>query len=575
MNNLSVTKEEELPISLWQLALDKVQDAVFVVDEVGGLVYTNQRALELISGNSVDYATQRFKLPFENRVSKECLLLTAEHILMDSGLQMFEQECQLQTGQNQSISVKLNTTSLFADTDAMLPSHTLLVVRDESSTESLKSNLSFHRKHDPVTGLVNRVEFERQLIESIHDARVNHCTHGLCVIRLEQLKLVVDALGHLAGSELVKSYAAKLNDSIRSNDVLASLGNGEFALLLWQVDADTIKIAVEKLLKGVQHFDFSWDDQVFRVTSYIGVVEIDHAIDSWVQALNRADIASQHAEGHDTQLIFYSDVAESVRTYQNEVEWVGKIITAVRQNQFELYFQPIHSVNRSQLSHVEVLLRLRQGESVMAPAVFLQAAEKYNMIDIIDRWVLLTSFRWLSERRDIGIKHINLNISGISVARPEFCDYIHELVQRYLVPTEKICFEITETAAVNNLPQAINFINSMRALGCKVALDDFGTGMSSFSYLKNLPVDYLKIDGEFIKEIVSCRVSRSMVKAINEVAQEMGILTIAEFVESPEIMTSLAELGINYAQGYHIGKPEPLSGLYQQQNELAKESLRN
>ncbi|WMS87990.1 putative bifunctional diguanylate cyclase/phosphodiesterase [Pleionea litopenaei] len=554
--------EQQQTIEALRLALDGVQDAVMMFDTLGHLVFVNTKAKEIALWHHSGSSQPSIILQHQQR--QEQISMSLLELCDDNRLDQLALDYYLCGPGNLLIPFKAKLQAFFANEEQLSPRLHTLVIKDESQTVSLKNSLNFHRKHDQLTGLANRNELERQLIEAIHDARVNHTKHGLCLLKVERVKLVNDVVGHHAGNELIKSYASHLKASIRSNDILARVGNHEFAIILWQLDANNGEAFANKLRDAVEGFNFTWEKREFRVSCSIGLVDIDRDSDSWVQVFSRADLASQesHRSG-ENQITFYRDIADKARSYQSEVEWVGKIVSAVRNNYFELYYQPIIDLKRGgALSHCEVLLRMREPDgTIIAPGAFLIAAEKYNMIDMIDRWVVHNSFRYLAENRDILIDHLNINLSAMSITRPEFLHYINELTRSYLVPTEKVCFEITETCAVENMSQAIRFIQGVKALGCKIALDDFGTGMSSFSYLKNLPVDYLKIDGEFIREISTSKVSHAMVTAINEVAHQMSLETIAEYVENEEIRLVLQKIGVDYAQGYSIARPAPLSGL--------------
>ncbi|NVK86945.1 MAG: EAL domain-containing protein [Gammaproteobacteria bacterium] len=570
MRNLTAGDHSLLTHPALMQALDSVQDAVMLFDCHGNVHFANSKSEELVVWQEIGGRRSAW-LRLKSEQTNESFERPVIALTDDRELQRLSLDCHLLTPGDISLPFKASLKPYFTHSEDLEPQLFILTLKDESQTVMLQKSLNFHRKHDQLTGLANRNELERQLIEAIHDARVNHSCHGLCMVKVEQVKLVNDVVGHHAGNELIKAYASHIKASIRSNDILARVGNNDFAILLWQLDQVSAQAFAEKLKLAVKQFAFKWERREFRVTGSIGMVEIDRDSDSWVQVFSRADLASQesHLRG-ENEVTFYRDIAEKARNYQSEVEWVAKIVSAVRNNSFALFYQPIVALddNRS-LSHCELLLRM-QGENgqVIAPGAFLLAAEKYNMIDLIDRWVVLNAFRYLAENRDIQVEHLNINLSAMSITRPEFLHYINDITQSYLVPTEKVCFEITETCAVENMANAIEFIHGVKALGCKIALDDFGTGMSSFSYLKNLPVDYLKIDGEFIREVATSNVSSAMVRAINEVAHEMNIKTVAEYVESRAIERTLAKIGVDYAQGYAVSEPQPLTQLYQQLNSL-------
>ncbi|WP_109763717.1 putative bifunctional diguanylate cyclase/phosphodiesterase [Pleionea mediterranea] len=543
-------------------ALDSTRDLVLVCDKSGEILVANRIAREIfeIPVNHNPNITRCFK--FIDHYTNEFIEPSLDKLLNAEYLESLEHQAFLVTPSGTEIAFNITMSELYQSKGDIMPEHFVIVVHDETQTYRLKQSVNFHRKHDLLTGVANRVEFEKQLMESLQDTRLNKGQHSLCMIKMEQIKLVNDSAGHLAVCELLKAYSDMLKQQIRANDLLARISNDEFALLLWQVDPIVAERVATKILASVRDFSFEWQQSEYLITTSIGIVEVNDAAESWAQLISCADLACLQAKQKgQNRCAIYSPITEDIKSHKTSVAWVGKIIKAVKSDQFELYQQPIYSLtDNTHLDHCELLLRMRDGKGgIINPGAFLMAAEKYDMINVIDRWVVMNSFVWLCENRDISLDHININLSGISLTQPEFLGYVHDLVEAYLVPVEKVCFEITETAAVENVKKAREFITSMRSLGCRIALDDFGTGMASFSYLKNLPVDFVKIDGEFVKEIHQDKISRSMVKSINDVAHEMELQTVAEYVENKEVAVVLRDMGIDFGQGYGLAVPSPIN----------------
>jgi EAL domain-containing protein (putative c-di-GMP-specific phosphodiesterase class I) len=359
-----------------------------------------------------------------------------------------------------------------------------------------------------------------------------------------------------------------LQEQIRKTDVLARLGGDEFAVLLSQCSLDQAISVANKLRESLYMFRFLWEDQAFTIGVSIGLVVINAESKNLAELLSAADAACYAAKnsGRNRVHVFVPDEQQQIQQ-QGEMRWVARITKALEEDLFCLYQQPIAAiapVSSSDVAqmHCEVLLRLQdEGGGVIAPMAFIPAAERYNLMHQIDRWVVKTLFHnWLSLQQapDHPPTVYAINLSGASINDDQFIDFLHEQFAQHSVPPELICFEITETVAIANLSKARQFIRQLQELGCRFALDDFGSGMSSFAYLKNLPVDYLKIDGEFVKNIVNDSVDHAMVEAIARIAQVMKIKTVAEFVENDAILEQLTELAIDYAQGYGIAKPSPL-----------------
>lgn len=431
----------------------------------------------------------------------------------------------------------------------------------------LNEQLSWQATHDVLTGLFNRRKFEKSLEEAVNSARALDQEHTLCYVDLDRFKVINDTCGHVAGDELLRQVSTLFQMQCRKTDTLARLGGDEFGLVLYQCPVEQALKIVQAMTQSIQSFRFVWQDKTFNVGVSIGLVAINFHSKSLDSVMTIADAACYAAKnkGQNRIHIYQTDDGELAQQ-QSEVQWVERLNQALDNNQFCLYYQTIAPLTTKLAveEHYEVLLRLVDvtGE-VISPLAFLPAAERYNFMPAIDRWVLTTFFKRFSAMSKARTPNIRtslyaINLSGASVNDDQFIDFLKQQFDLYQIPPEQICFEITETVAIANLTKAAQFIRELKAMGCCFALDDFGSGMSSFAYLKYLPVDYLKIDGCFIKDIVNDPIAAAMVEAINQIGHVMGIQTIAEFVSNETILNKVKAIGVDYAQGYEIASPQPI-----------------
>ncbi len=442
----------------------------------------------------------------------------------------------------------------------------LLVCEDVTETKRLTEKIEYQARHDALTGLVNRREFDIYAQKLVERSRRIRGEHALCYLDLDQFKVVNDTCGHLAGDELLRQLGELLRQNIRQNDVLARLGGDEFGILMYDCPLGQAINVCEKLRNVVRDFQFGWEDRSFSVGVSIGVTLINSTSGNAVELLKMADAACYAAKdkGRNRVHVFSPD-DEELASRQGEMQWVQKIQQGIERDRFCLYGQLIVPVGDSNEGlHFETLIRYRNEHGVaVPPGAFLPAAERYNMAAALDRWVIENLFAWLAGQAGVldKVSLCSVNLSGLTLSDESMQAYIDNAFRHWQIPTQKICFEITETAAISNLGYARQFIDHFRQKGCSFSLDDFGSGLSSFAYLKNLPVDFLKIDGLFVKDILDDKVDLAMVESINSVGHVMGKKTIAEFVENEEILAKLSELGVDYAQGYGIAKPVPLGEL--------------
>ena len=437
----------------------------------------------------------------------------------------------------------------------------VLVFHDVSEARELNRRLSYHASHDVLTGLVNRREFENRVERALKSAKAHETSYALCCLDLDQFKIVNDTCGHSAGDALLGQVGALLKSKVRWRDTLARLGGDEFGVLLESCTLDAAMRTAEALREAVRNFKFTWEERTFRLGASIGVVPISAENDDVASVLSAADSACQAAKeaGRNRVHSFAENDIDLMRR-RREMQWAARINNALEEGRFELFRQTILPLQTPVVgAHYELLLRLRdEAGKIVAPDNFITAAERYGITPQIDRWVIENAFRWLVSEADEREKlaMCSINLSGQSLGDDKFLPYVIDQFHRSGLDATKICFEITETAAIASFSQANRFIQALKELGCKFALDDFGTGLSSFGYLKHFPVDFLKIDGSFVKEILHDPIDREMVRSINEIGHLTGKQTIAEFAENAEIIEMLRSLGVDYAQGYGISQPQ-------------------
>ena len=439
----------------------------------------------------------------------------------------------------------------------------VLVLHDVRREREYATQLSYQASHDALTGLINRREFEHRLGLALASARELGRHHAVMYLDLDQFKLVNDTCGHAAGDELMRQVSMLLQQRLREGDTLARLGGDEFGVLLENCPAEHAVRIADELRQTVSDFHFIWHTRTFTIGVSIGLVNIaDHAM-TLADVLSAGDAACYMAKekGRNRVQVYHPKDSE-LAVRHGEMEWVARIHGALDADRFCLYAQEIVAVEalHRPASLFELLVRMvDEHGQLVPPMAFIPAAERYSLMPAVDRWVIRTAFATIAgmyARGEPAATYM-INLSGVSIGADEFFDFIREELAQARIAGESICFEITETTAIANLGKAAHFIGELRALGCRFSLDDFGAGMSSFGYLKHLPVDFLKIDGSFVADMLVDPIDSAMVEAINHIGHVMGKRTIAEFVESDDVLVSLRRIGVDYAQGYAIAKPKP------------------
>jgi diguanylate cyclase (GGDEF)-like protein/PAS domain S-box-containing protein len=450
------------------------------------------------------------------------------------------------------------------DTQAREPC-VLVVCRDITDRRRLEDQLTYQASHDALTDLINRREFERRLGRLLLQAEQHPGDHVLCYLDLDQFKIINDSCGHVAGDELLRQIASLLTGQIRSRDTLARLGGDEFAVLMEHCPLGRAGILADHIREAIEGFRFQWHERRFSLGVSIGLVPLQGGA-SIEEALNLADSACYAAKekGRNRIHIYHPDDDPVATTRSADLHWASSVTAALETDNFVLYAQPIHACcSAVGASRYEILLRLRESGDIIRPGTFMPAAERHNLSPQVDRWVLDHVIQWFVDHPEAlrQIELCSVNLSALSLCDEPFKAYVLDRLQTTGFPKHKLCFEVTETAAIANLCRATDFIDSLRDVGCRFALDDFGSGLSSFAYLRNLPVDMVKIDGAFVRNIANNRTDRMMVKSICDIVSMMDKQTTAEYVETAESMEVLKQIGVDFVQGYHLGIPATLEQL--------------
>jgi diguanylate cyclase (GGDEF)-like protein len=440
----------------------------------------------------------------------------------------------------------------------------VLVAHDVTEMHNMARKLNYQATHDELTGLINRREFEIRLSQALQNAQIDAQQHALIYMDMDKFKIVNDSCGHLAGDELLRQFCALIKIHVRNTDTFARLGGDEFALLLVGCPLQQAKNIAAEIQDRVQQFHFQWNNRSFEIGVSMGLTMINNESRSSTDILNNADSACYVAKNAGRNLLHvYNENDVVVQQHRGEMQWVQRITQALADDRFTLYCQSIQSLTPVDVNaqHYEILVRMldEQG-NIIGPQNFIPAAERYQLMATIDRWVIKGAFTMLAEHNATHEEQWNfsINLSGQSLSDPELLAYIVEIQSNIELNPRWVCFEITETAAVTKLSDAKDFIQVLKQIGFRFALDDFGSGMSSFAYLRELNIDFLKIDGAFVKQIHQNRIDYAMVASINQIGQLMGLQTIAEFVENDQILELIKALHIDFAQGYGIDKPKPL-----------------
>jgi len=547
--------------------LRSIVDAVITTNERGEVQYINQAASRFLNcseeqakGKHIEKIIDLYEEESEQKIENPILSCL-------SGSQKKNQKlnADIVTKAGTKYTVQLMVTPLISQTGKLYGAVT--VMNDVTNLRLLARRLRYQASHDSLTSLINRSEFERNVRKAILDAKTKQKRSSLIYLDLDRFKMVNDLYGHAAGDELLIQFSNLVKSKLRGSDILARLGGDEFALLLSGCSLEEAEEKAHEILQSIQEYKFIWEQKSFNVEASIGVAEINQKCFDLSYVLSAVDSACYLAKeaGRNCVRVF-KEGDENINRRRGQERWLQRFDKALNEGRLVVTAQSIINIKANKNVQVdkngfEILIRMQDDNGrLVPPNAFLPAVERYNRAPKLDRWILDKVLMLLAENRSVlaQIDKCSINLSGQSLVSEGFLPFTMAKLKEYEIQPSKICFEITETAAIANLDQATSFVQSLKDLGCYFALDDFGSGLSSFAYLKTLPVDFLKIDGMFVKDIHHDNVSRAMVKAINEMGHVLGKQTIAEYVENEEILNILKEIGVDFAQGFHSGRPEPI-----------------
>ena len=538
--------------------LKSMGDAVITTDIEGRIIDFNPEA-EKLTGWSAKAARNR-------SISQVCRLVeskTRKPLKSPSALAI-EQGRVLSISNHPTLISKQGSEIAVDDSAAPIRDKTgavtgaVLVLRDVSVERNRAEQLAWQAAHDPLTGLANRQHFVEQLTAA---CQRSSCPHVLCYLDLDHFKVVNDTCGHAAGDELLRQVSALLNANVRNSDLIARLGGDEFGLVLYNCQTDCAHSLARTLCKTIHKYRFLWEGKVFSIGVSIGLVPIPLEGATAARLMSLADAACYAAKNKGrNQVQVYSEENEDVMQMSADFEWFSRITQAIEESRFCLYAQEIRPHQSSKEVIQEILLRLpdTRTNTLMPPMAFIPPAERYDLMPKLDRWTIHRCFQQLENVSTPNVLY-SINLSGDTLNDDSFVDFLRETIDKFRVDPHRICFEITETAAIANLNQVATMMLSLKAIGFRFALDDFGSGMSSFVYLKQLPVDYLKIDGSLVSEINQDKVALATLKSINDIGHIMGLMTVAEYVADSEILAAVQALDVDYSQGYAIAKPQPFN----------------
>lgn len=544
--------------NFFSTTLGSIADGVITLDARKHITYCNQRVEDLtgtpaaqLVGRHVFEAVQL--LPRDTTDS----IRDAVHALWSQS----QGSAQLVSASGEMFPIEFTMTDL---AQSHASSSAVLVLHDVSKATEMAATLSHQASHDALTGLLNRTAFDTRLQSALDSANQHGSRHVLLFLDLDQFKVVNDTCGHAAGDELLKQVAFLFGQVLRQRDTLARTGGDEFAVLLENCPVHKALPVADKLRAQLASFRFAWKDKSFQVGVTIGAVPVVAGAESIEDLKRKADTACYIAKDEGRgRTHLYLDSDEAVMARQGELNWATRLQKALANGEFQLYGQRISSANGACQGHYyEMLIRLIDTDgSLVPPMAFLPAAERYGLMPLLDRAVIERALQMYCELQAASAVPVKLaiNLSGASLSDPSLFEFIRGALKRYDVPAQNICFEVTETMAIANLSVAVRLMTALRDLGCTLSLDDFGSGMSSFSYLKQLPVDIVKIDGSFVRNILGNPVDRAMVEAVNNIAHQMGLKTLAEYAESPEIVAELSRMGVDLLQGFAVGRPQSMA----------------
>lgn len=548
----------------WE-TLDSLGEGIITTDVSGRIDYVNQAGEQLIGVSAVDALGKSITdiIQLLDEGDRRSLGDPVRHCLAtQSKVSAGRRGLMISRNGSDERSVELTVTPLKGQKGDLVG--TVIVVRDVSELRGFTKQMSYQASHDALTGLVNRREFERRLEEALQTAHTNEAKHVLCYLDLDRFKAVNDTCGHMAGDGMLREVAALIKETVRDSDTVGRLGGDEFGLLLVGCPLDKARQIADDVVRKISDYRFVWKDKIFNIGISVGLIEISRESGAPDEVMSAADSACYVAKKQGNHVHVYSARDEAVARHRGEIQWLQRLQTALKDNRFELMAQPIIASTATETGPaLEVLLRL-QDDNVpggISPAEFLRAAERYRLMSDVDRWVVQTALTALGRGgiRLPGSRSLAINLSGQTLGDPQFLEYVVDVLDRTGVSPAQLCFEVTENSVITNIEHAQRFIGVLHGMGCQFALDDFGRGLSSFGNLKNLSLDYLKIDGTFIRNLAVDSVNQAMVAAMIKLARTLNFQVIAEQVEDAGALDAAKKMGVDFLQGFYLGRPQPLA----------------
>jgi diguanylate cyclase (GGDEF)-like protein/PAS domain S-box-containing protein len=552
-------------VSRAPMTLDSVGEGLVTTDTMGRIDFMNRAAEELVGVSRreaegvsltelVAFVDEHDRRPLPDPV-RQCLA-------SGSRVSLGRRALMLARATRGEYSIEVSAAPIRPDAGDV--AGVAVVLHDVTELRGLTRQMSYQASHDALTGLVNRREFERRLGESLEAARGSQASHVMCYLDLDRFKVVNDTCGHLAGDNMLREVAALVKDAVRDSDTVGRLGGDEFGILLIGCPLDKARQIAEDVCRAINDYRFVWKDRIFSIGVSVGLVEVGRDSGGLEDVMSAADSACYVAKKRDgSHVHVYSARDEAVARHTGEIQWLQRLQSALRDGRFELFVQPIVASRENGVigPGLEVLLRLRDESGEPAsPADFMHTAERYRLMSLVDRWVVQTALAALSSGaiRLAEGRSLSINLSGQTLGDPSFLEFVVETLDHTGVPPSQVCFEVTENSVIANLDTAKRFIGVLHGMGCQFALDDFGNDLGAFTSLKSLSMDYIKIDGEFMRNLSRDAVNQAMVAAIVRLARALGFRLIAEQVEDAASLETARDMGIDFAQGYVIGRPEPL-----------------
>ncbi len=559
---LSAPATNRMRPSAWE-TLDSIGDGVVTTDVTGRIDYLNPAAEQLLAVTALDALGKNITelvtlLDEGDRRSlgdpvRLCLTTNTKVTLGRRGVMI------LRHGGDER-AVELTVTPLKSQKGDL--SGAVILVRDVSELRGLTRQMTYQASHDALTGLVNRREFERRLEEALTLSHGQEARHVLCYLDLDRFKVVNDSSGHMAGDSMLREVASLIKEAVRDSDTVGRLGGDEFGLLLVGCPLEKARQIADDVVRKVNDYRFVWKDKIFNIGVSVGLIEISRESGAAEEVLSAADSACYVAKRQGSHVHVYSARDEAVARQRGEIQWLQRLQTALKENRFELLAQPIVAMDHDRGPALEVLLRMKDDATPagISPVEFLRAAERYRLMADVDRWVVQTAVTALG-RGGIRLeaqRSMAINLSGQTLGDPQFLEFVVDVLDRTGVAPAQLCFEVTENSVITNIEHAQRFIGVLHGMGCQFALDDFGRGLSSFGNLKHLALDYLKIDGTFIRNLATDTVNQAMVAAMIKLARTLNFQVVAEHIEDAGSLEAVRKMGVDFAQGYHLGRPQPL-----------------